>query len=254
MALKLSYDCGMRRMALFALTVFLIAGYSVPRVQAQRVNVAPSVTSIGFGGNRTNGIPPSVTSLGFGQTGFGHVNNPGSGSHGNFHNPMFPRRPIGNPHHHHGNDFPYYPVWGAYYGYPIFDSGDAYQQNDSVDNAENPDEYRGGPTIFDRRGDGQYVPSGSTHRSELDQESLASLSQPAGPAPEVADQPQTILVFKDGHQSSVDNYAIVGSTLYDLSGGKRRKIPLADLDLNATAQQNDDRGVDFEVPSSSPAN
>ena len=52
----------------------------------------------------------------------------------------------------------------------------------------------------------------------------------------------------------MDNYAIVGSTLYDLSGGKRRKIPLADLDLKVTAQQNDDRGVDFEVPTSSPAN
>jgi hypothetical protein len=254
MALKLGYDCGMRRMALFALTVFLIAGYIAPRVHAQ-ANWGPSVTSMGFGGNHLNGIPPSVTSLGFGHTGFGHVNNPGSGSHGNFHNPMFPGRPIGNPRHHHGNDYPYYPVWGAYYGYPIFDSGDAYQPNDTVDNAENPDEYRGGPTIFDRRGDGQYVPSRSARRSDLDQETLASVSQSApGPPPELADQPQTILIFKDGHQASVDNYAIVGSTLYDLSSGKRHKIPLADLDLKATAQQNDDRGVDFEVPASSPAN
>jgi len=257
MVLKLGYDCGMQRMAKFALALamFFIAGYGVPGVHAQ-ANWAPSVTSMGFGGNHVNGIPPSVTSLGFGQTGFGHAGAPGWGGHGNFHNPMFPAHPIGNPRHHHGNDYPYYPVWGAYYGYPIFDSGDAYQQNfDSVDNAENPDEYRGGPTIFDRRGDGQYVPSGGARRSELDQETLASVSQPApGPPPEVANQPQTILVFKDGHQASVDNYAIVGSTLYDLSGGKRHKIPLADLDLNATAQQNDDRGVDFEVPTSSPAN
>jgi hypothetical protein len=237
----------------------LIAGYSVPTVRAQSVRGGPSVTSMGFGGsNRPGGIPPSVTSLGFGQTGFGHVGAPGWGGNTHFHNPMFPGTPIGNPRHHHGNgnDYPYYPVWGAYYGYPIFDSGDAYQQNfDSVDNAENPEEYRGGPTIFDRRGDGQYAPSGSARRSELDQETLASVSQPPpGPAPEVANQPQTILVFKDGHQASVDNYAIVGSTLYDLSGGKRHKIPLADLDLKATVQQNDDRGVDFEVPTSSPAN
>lgn len=257
MALKLGYDCGMRRMALFALTAFLVAGCNVPRVQAQAVNVAPSVTSMGFGGSHVNGIPPSVTSLGFGQTGFGHTGAPGWGGNTHFHNPMFPGTPIGNPRHHHGNgnDYPYYPVWGAYYGYPIFDSGDAYQQNfEPVDNAENPDEYRGGPTIFDRRGDGQYVPSGGTRRSELDQETYASVSQPAGPEPEVAEQPQTILIFKDGHQASVDNYAIVGSALYDLSGGKRHKIPLADLDLNATAQQNDDRGVDFEVPTSAPAN
>jgi hypothetical protein len=276
MAFKLGYDCGMRRMALFTLvlTAFLMAGYSVPTVHAQ-ANWAPSVTSMGFGGNHVNGIPPSVTSLGFGQTGFGqtgfaqtgfaHTGTPGwSGGHTPFHNPMFPIHnpmfpgtPIGNFRHHHGSDFPYYPVWGGYYAYPVYiDSGEAYQQNlDSGDNAENPDEYRGGPTIFDRRGDGQYVPSGSTRRSELDQETLAAVSQPPpGPPPEVANQPQTVLVFKDGHQASVDNYAIVGSTLYDLSGGKRHKIPLADLDLNATAQQNDDRGVDFEVPTSSPAN
>jgi hypothetical protein len=253
MALKLGYDCGMRRMVLFALTAFLVAGCIVPTAHAQ-ANWAPSVTSMGFGGNHVNGIPPSVTSLGFGHTGFGHAGAPGWGGNTHFHNPIFPGTPIRNSRQHHGNDFSYYPVWGAYYGYPIIDYGDAYQQNsDSVDNAENPDDYRGGPTIFDRRGDGQYVPPSSAHRSDRDQENFAAQPAP-GPAPEVADQPQTVLVFKDGHQASVDNYAIIGSILYDLSGGKRRKIPLADLDLNATAQQNDDRGVDFEVPGSSPAN
>jgi hypothetical protein len=258
MVLELGYDCGMQRMAKFALAlvVFFIAGCGVPGVHAQ-ANWGPSVTSMGFGGsNRPGGIPPSVTSLGFGQTGFAHTGTPGWGGNTHFHNPMFPGTPIGNPGHHRPY-YPYYPAWGGYYAYPVFiDSGDAYQQNyDSVDNADNPDEYRGGPTIFDRRGDGQYVPSSSTRRSELDHESLAAVPPPPpGPAPEVADQPETVLVFKDGHQASVDNYAIVGSTLYDLSGGKRHKIPLADLDLNATAQRNDDRGVDFEVPTSSPAN
>ena len=52
----------------------------------------------------------------------------------------------------------------------------------------------------------------------------------------------------------MDNYAIVGSTLYDLSGGQRHKIALTDLDLRATAQQNDDRGVDFELPAGSTSN
>jgi hypothetical protein len=37
--------------------------------------------------------------------------------------------------------------------------------------------------------------------------------------------------------------------LYDLTGGHRQKIALADLDLTATSKQNDDRGIDFEVPS-----
>jgi len=39
-----------------------------------------------------------------------------------------------------------------------------------------------------------------------------------------------------------------------LSEGHRRKIPLADLDLQATGKQNDDRGVDFRLPPTSLAN
>ena len=65
MALKLGYDCGMQRMAKFALALItlLIAGYCVQTAHAQ-ANWGPSVTSMGFGGsNRPGGIPPSVTSL-----------------------------------------------------------------------------------------------------------------------------------------------------------------------------------------------
>jgi len=76
-------------------------------------------------------------------------------------------------------------------------------------------------------------------------------SPEAVPAP---DQPQTVLVFKDGRQIEVANYAIVGSTLYDLTGGRRQKIALADLDLTATAKRNDDRGIDFQLPAVPDAN
>jgi hypothetical protein len=66
-----------------------------------------------------------------------------------------------------------------------------------------------------------------------------------------ADQPQTVLVFKDGRQLEVENYAIVGNTLYDLTQGRRHKIPLSDLDLDSTIKQNGDRGIDFQVPAGS---
>jgi hypothetical protein len=59
-----------------------------------------------------------------------------------------------------------------------------------------------------------------------------------------------VLVFKDGHQREILNYAIVGPTLFDLSDGLTRKIALAELDLAATVKQNDDRGVDFQLPAS----
>jgi hypothetical protein len=63
-----------------------------------------------------------------------------------------------------------------------------------------------------------------------------------------------LLIFKDGHQAEVENYAIVGDTLYDLSEGRRHKIALADLNLDATAQQNEDRGIDFTVPATAASN
>jgi len=77
------------------------------------------------------------------------------------------------------------------------------------------------------------------------QKATTSASEPQKP---LADQPDTVLVFRDGHSVDVTNYAIVGDTLYDLSGGSRRKIALADLDLRATQKQNDDRGLDFRLP------
>ena len=255
MAIRTGYDCGMRRLAFFALAfAFLVAVSGVPSTYAQSVNWGPSVTSLGFGGsNRLGGVPPSVTSLGFGRMGASggqHFHGPNFQGP-NFHTPRFSQnQAVDRRHHHHE---PFYPVWGGYYyPYPIIDYGDDYQTSqDSPDNAENPDEYRGGPTIFDRRGDGEYA----TRRFEPAAQPAEPQVQPVSePAPEVANQPPTVLIFKDGHQAKVDNYAIVGSTLYDLTGGMRHKIALADLDLTATAQRNDDRGVDFELPGASATN
>jgi hypothetical protein len=82
---------------------------------------------------------------------------------------------------------------------------------------------------------------------------------PADPAPRVAAQPQpplpppkplpaTVLIFKDGHRVEVHDYAISGDTFYDLGNGLTKKIKLSDLDLDATAKVNEDRGVPFTVP------
>jgi hypothetical protein len=40
----------------------------------------------------------------------------------------------------------------------------------------------------------------------------------------------------------------VGSTLYDLSDGRSKKVQLAELDLSATVKENDERGVEFQLP------
>jgi len=63
--------------------------------------------------------------------------------------------------------------------------------------------------------------------------------------------PATVLVFRDQRQREVQNYAIVGQTLWNFAPQHTEKIPLAELDLPATTKMNDERGVDFRVPTGS---
>jgi hypothetical protein len=60
--------------------------------------------------------------------------------------------------------------------------------------------------------------------------------------------PATVLVFRDQRKKEVQNYAIVGQTVWIFSPQRTEKIPLADLDLAATAKANEDRGAEFRVP------
>ncbi len=108
-------------------------------------------------------------------------------------------------------------------------------------------DYQGGPTVFDRRGSGEdsYVPP---VENDLAPHSGQGRTQDAL-ASETPQLP-TVLVFKDGHKIELGNYAILGDTLFDLTPGHPRRIALASLDLDATRQQNDDRGVVFQLPAS----
>ena len=57
----------------------------------------------------------------------------------------------------------------------------------------------------------------------------------------------TVLVFRDGHELEVTNYAIMGQTLY-VFDTRTQKIALSELDVPATIKANDDRGVEFQLP------
>jgi hypothetical protein len=206
--------------------------------------VPPSVTSFGFGGQPGfHGMPASVTSPNFGGQSF-HVN----------HGQVFfqHRRRSG---FRSGLRSPFLgDVVAVPYAYPVYvgDPG----VDDSME-METQEDYRGGPTIFDRRGPGaddyqrdDYRRPDWRAREEQAEPQNYRNDQNADQRKQdtVADEVSTILVFKDGHQVEVQNYAIVGATLFDLSDGRTRKVALGELDLSATVKQNDDRGVDFQVP------
>ncbi len=226
-------------LALLAVPAFLLTSAS-----AQINGVPSSVTSQGFGGRSVNGTAPSVSSLG--PRGF--APNPQARFSAPVQTPMQPPRNRDGQHRHHGQGS-YAPLLYAY-PYPVpyaVDNGPA----DEPDSADTESEYQGGPTIFDRRGSGErsYVPP-VNHTPAPRQAAPVSTSD-SDPAP-AADP--TLLIYKDGRQQEVGNYAIVGSTLFDLTPGHPRKIALADLDLEATRKQNDDRGIVFQLPLSLRAN
>jgi len=246
MVVTQEYDSGVKRLkaaATAGLALFILAATFA---SAQINGVPASVTSLNFGGNLSPapGVRASVTSLG--PNGFA--------PHGQFFNqpaccinPLFPisSRPFPAHRHHHRDFFPV----AAVPVYVPYQPGYLQDEAEQDDQAQvTPDEYRGGPTVFDRRGPGAERFTQYSERRHGPETSAETEPPEASAATPVTDQPQTVLVFKDGHQIEVQNYAVIGNTLYDLSPGQQHRIQLADLNLEATAKQNDDRGIDFRLP------
>lgn len=243
----------MRRWLLLSCSLVVLLAAFLP-VQAQIHGVAPSVTSFGFGGsnNPTPGIPASVTSLG--PNGFG--NSPlffhdccfGPNFFSN-HPPLFRDRRVHDRDHHRfptGLSMPVYVPYVVPYPVPYADAGEG--EDDSAD--EDSSYSRGVPVVNDRGGLG-YRDARALRQGPSDPAPRVSAPLVAPDAPEpVAAQPATVLVFKDGHKSEVQNYAIAGDTLFDYSDGRSHRVRLADLDLPATQKANEDRGVDFQIPAS----
>jgi len=234
MAAKREYHCCVRRLIPASVVGFAATLiFCLSPAQAQVHGTSSSTTSVGHG---SSGAVPSANV----QHSRGFVDS---------NRFIFPLRPLPpqRPFIHHRSASPF-PAIGEVYPYYV----PAYAL-DPDDNSTQDSDYPSGPTIFDRRGSGQSSQAVEAAYAERESDSQrASLPQP--PADSTADatpapnQPLTVLIFKDGHQLEVQNYAIVGSTFFDLSPGHRLRIALADLDLASTAKQNDDRGVDFQLP------
>jgi hypothetical protein len=227
------------------LAVLLVAGLIIPasaQVASRKSvgsgtvfhGVPTSVTSFNFGGQRGfHGVPSSVTSLGFGSSGF------------RLNQPFRTNQPFGFRHRRNGGFVsPFFGDMVAVpYAYPV------YVMDSRVDDSMEQEDYRGGPTIFDRRGSGEeYRRPQAREEEDYRTRSADVPTDQQAAAEKPAQQPPTVLVYKDGHQTEVVNYAIVGETLYELNDGRAKKVALAELDLSATEKQNDERGVDFRLP------
>ncbi len=254
---------GVRSCFLLSFSVAFSVATCLP-VQAQINGVPPSVPSFGFGGGAipTPAVRASVTPVGpiafgdirpaFGKCCANYFTAANPNPRLFFDRPVFDHqlsdRQVSGRRHHHGDhafspvgdSIPAYIPYAVPYPVPYAEEGD----DDSLDvDATDPRGPRNGPRNPD------LAARGAVDR-DLAPKAATSEPVPSEPAEPVVAQPSTVLVFKDGHQSDVLNYAIVGNTLFEFGGGRTRKILLADLDLPATHKANDERGVDFQIPAS----
>jgi hypothetical protein len=223
-----------------ALLGFLFLPVSL--ASAQHESASASSASSSSGHSSSAGAPSAMSPAHTGYAPSSATSHTSSTTHSHSSNGPAGNVPIinhGHPHHHHSSSSGevYYP-----YLYLVpFPYTEAAADTANDEDADSDNEYQGGPTVFDRRGSGAADYVAPTY------EGPAHAVQDASAEPEPP-QPPTTLVFKNGHQLEIENYAIVSQTLYDLTPGHPRKIALTDLDLPATEKQNDDRGVTFQLP------
>jgi regulator of replication initiation timing len=148
--------------------------------------------------------------------------------------------------------YPYYPyyydpfLWGSasYSNYGSSDEQQAYSQNQQLYNQLN-----------DLSSDVRELKDQNEQlRYELEKrQNVLNQPQPsAAPEPQKNSEvsgPVTVIVFRDGRQVEVRNYAVVGQTLWILSDQRAQKVPLSQIDLDQTAKLNTERGVEFLAPS-----
>jgi hypothetical protein len=84
--------------------------------------------------------------------------------------------------------------------------------------------------------------------SEVSQLRSQQAAQDSGSSKKAEIHAETVLVYRDGHAEEVQNYAIVGKTIWIFNEAHAKKVPLSELDLPATKRDNEDRGIDFVVP------
>ncbi len=167
----------------------------------------------------------------------------------------YPYRPYGYGYWGRG----YYPWWGIGWGggyYPGWGwgwYGDGWY--DSYDSSAYTPTAPSYPSYVYVTPDGSVDYSQSQTQDEINdlKGQVAQLqqqqSQPASPKMTEIHS-DTILVYRDGHTETVQNYAISGKTLWVFSETRARRIPLSDLDISATKRDNEDRGGEFIVPGS----
>ena len=186
----------------------------------------------------SSSFAPRPRGAGFATNGFHRTSPPGSFNHIHSNNGIHIHTFWPNSHYR----YPYY--YGGYWWSPWWDwSSSSYDRSD--------DNY------VAQRQTQQQIDDLSQQVQDLQQErEERAYSQPPVPRPSVPSNTQAkiepdmsvVLVYLDKRIEEVKNYAVANEMLVVLDGNRKKKYPLADIDLAATMKLNDERGVAFDVP------
>jgi hypothetical protein len=180
--------------------------------------------------------------------------------------------PSGFPHHHHFDQRNRFGYWGPVYygGYIPFDYDYDYYSDYPGYTGYAPGTFQSVPYPYPDGGY-PYPPAYAPPPNYRPPAPYPAMSytppEQSAPVAQAARQPQpsttargvttangpekvsepTVLVFRDGHKQEVENYAIMGPTLFVLSG-RHARIPIAELNVPETIRQNESRGLEFHIP------
>ena len=208
--------------------VFLLA---TPLLLSAQVHGVPSS---GYG--HRPGAAPAHYGVYPTRSGYGHGHGSAYGYNGYAHRNAYGYNGYGGVY-----AVPYYvPIYGSSYGY---DSGGGEPYDYSGPPAEQTL-----PIVVDS------APPRRDAFADDEDADASALGLPPAPGRKRDARPvePVVLVFRDGHQQEVTNYAIMGQTVY-VFDHRTQKIAVGDLDLPATIKANDDRGVEFQLPGPKPS-
>jgi hypothetical protein len=160
-----------------------------------------------------------------------------------FRRPFVPRRFV-----RHGFRSGFSPFYFGYYGYPAYYAGYSYSSLDAYPAYDYYAPYppQSGNDLAQQQQQ-RDIDRLEDEVSRLREERESREDARRKPTVEVKSTP-TLLVFRDKHTQEVQNYAVVGGTLWLFSEQRATKLPLSWLDIDATTKANDERGVDFRLP------
>jgi hypothetical protein len=143
---------------------------------------------------------------------------------------------------------PYFPLWG-YYDNGFYDAPPPY-----------PADYEGGPSVEggpspDVAGLSDEVRQLSAQLNDLQNQLNQRSPSVSGSVPDATPQqttpePPLTVVLNDGQTLQIQNYAVMGDTLWDLSSQPSHRIPVSSIDIPASTKASEASGAQFPQLSS----